>query len=140
MKTCELRERKRKASRFPLFGCAWRLELSLDLNDHGGDGGVREFPRMVRRSSGVGQDNMSQGSQAGNAVILVGLRHAFGKLHRLIDITINQECEENAVKQFTVVWITLERGPVIGGGGSGVALFEELQHGDDTLFDLVTDV
>src|SRR5262245_46921631 len=64
--------------------------------------------------------------QAGDAIVFVGLRHTLGKFHSLIDIPVDQECEKDAVKQFTIVRITLQCRPVIGGGSSGVALLTSM--------------
>src|SRR5262249_60703778 len=75
-----------------------------------------------RRRILLALERVDSKEQAGDAIILVGLRHALGKFHGLIDISVDQECEEDAVKQFAIVRITLECRPVIGGGSSGVAL------------------
>src|SRR5215510_186887 len=60
--------------------------------------------------------------QASDAIVLVGQRYALGVFHRLVDITINQKRQESTVEQFGIVWIALERRPIIGGRRSGIAL------------------
>ena len=68
--------------------------------------------------------------ELGDAVVLVGLRDALGKLDGFIDVAVDQERQERAVEQLAVFRVALERVAVEGGGGGGIALLAGVAGGE----------
>ncbi len=68
--------------------------------------------------------------QAGDAIGLVDLQHALGELDRLVDLAIGQHRQEGAVEQLAVARIAPQRGAIVGGGRSRVALPARMPGGE----------
>ena len=68
--------------------------------------------------------------ELGDAVVLVGLRDAFGIFDGFIDVAVDQKRQEGAVEQLAVFRVALERVAVEGGGGGGIALLAGMAGGE----------
>jgi hypothetical protein len=68
--------------------------------------------------------------EARDAIVLVDLQHALGKLHPFINLAIGQHRQEGAAEQLVVAGITAQRGAVIRRRRRGVALTTGVPGGE----------
>src|SRR5262249_40263488 len=65
-----------------------------------------------------------------DAIVLVDLQHALGKLHPFINLAIGQHRQEGAAEQLVVAGSAAQRGAVTRRGGRGVALTTRVASGE----------
>jgi len=65
-----------------------------------------------------------------DAIVLVDLQDALGKLHPFIDLAIGEHRQEGAAEQFVVTGIAAQRGAVIGRRRRDVALITRVPSGE----------
>src|SRR5262249_33653512 len=65
-----------------------------------------------------------------DAIVLVDLQNAFGKLDPFISLAIGKHRQEGAAEQFVVTGIGAQRGAVIGRRGGDVALTARVSSGE----------